>query len=296
MAYILSGFADEAHKELSEQIRIFKKLGISFIEMRGVDGKNVSDLTPSEAKEIKKKLDDNGMFVSAVGSPCGKMQINDDFSAHLDKFKRTVELANILGTQKMRMFSFFIPQDEPASNFKSKVMEYLNAFLENAENVTLYHENEKDIYGDTAERCREIYYTFYGKIKLIFDPSNFIQCGEDTLRAYDLLDNGVDYFHIKDARKDGTVVLPGRGEGHVAKILEMAYSDDKKMFLSIEPHLRIFSGFTDLQAKQDLKNEIAFNSGEEAFEAAANALKEILIKMELKECTNCEGSFKKWKK
>lgn len=37
----ISGFADEIDPSLDKQIEVIKKLGISHIEMRGVDGKGL---------------------------------------------------------------------------------------------------------------------------------------------------------------------------------------------------------------------------------------------------------------
>ena len=59
----LCAFADEADPSLDGQIEALKANGISLLEIRGVDGKNISTVTPEEAKEIKKKLDDNGISV-----------------------------------------------------------------------------------------------------------------------------------------------------------------------------------------------------------------------------------------
>ncbi len=39
----LAGFADEISPDLSLQIEVFKKLGITHFELRGVAGKNVLD-------------------------------------------------------------------------------------------------------------------------------------------------------------------------------------------------------------------------------------------------------------
>ena len=51
----LCAFADEADPQLDGQIEALKANGISLLEIRGVDGKNISQITPAEAKEIKNK-------------------------------------------------------------------------------------------------------------------------------------------------------------------------------------------------------------------------------------------------
>ena len=104
---ILSAFADEYADGLKEQCEALNKFGIEYIELRGVNGKNVSVLTENEVKEAKKTLDDYGIKVSSIGSPLGKIDINGDLNGHLETAKRVYETAKILGTKNVRMFSFY---------------------------------------------------------------------------------------------------------------------------------------------------------------------------------------------
>ena len=80
---ILSAFADEYADSLKEQCEALDKFDIEYIELRGVNGKNISVLTESEVKEAKKILDDYGIKVSSIGSPLGKIDINGDLNGHL---------------------------------------------------------------------------------------------------------------------------------------------------------------------------------------------------------------------
>lgn len=76
--FLFSAFADEASKDIYEQIAACKENGITHIELRGVGGNNISDFTVEEAKELKKILDENGIGVSSIGSHYGKITIDDD--------------------------------------------------------------------------------------------------------------------------------------------------------------------------------------------------------------------------
>ncbi|NLK99771.1 MAG: TIM barrel protein, partial [Clostridiales bacterium] len=154
---VISGFADEIDSNLVKQITVLKKLNMKHIEMRGVNGKNLVDYSITEAKEIKYQLDAEGISLSSVGSPIGKISITDDFLPHLEKYKHTVELAHLMETPYIRMFSFYIPEGAEYEGFRSKVMEQMGEFVDYAKvnNVTLLHENEKGIYGDNAVHCAE---------------------------------------------------------------------------------------------------------------------------------------------
>ena len=122
---VLTGFADEIDASLDNQIRVLKKLHMSYVEMRGVDGRSFVDYSEAEAKEIRKRLDDNGISLSAIGSPLGKIRITDDFAPHMELYKHTVELAHIMGTPNIRMFSFYGTEKEAPAVYREEVMNRL---------------------------------------------------------------------------------------------------------------------------------------------------------------------------
>ena len=68
---ILTGFADEIAGDLTTQMEVIRKLSMNHIEMRGVDGGNLIFHTPEKVTEIKSRLDENGIRLSALGSPLG---------------------------------------------------------------------------------------------------------------------------------------------------------------------------------------------------------------------------------
>ncbi len=270
--FTYSAFADEISPDLNTQISVLKKYNINHIEARGIDGKNISDYTVAEIKEVKKVLDDNGFRLSALGSPIGKIQITDDFAPELDKFKNTLDLAAELDTKYIRMFSFFMDTVR-AAEYRDEVLERWNRYLEAAKGypVMLLHENEKGIYGDTAQRCYDLLTTLNSPmLRATFDPANFVQCGEDTLQAYELLKDYVEYMHIKDAlASTGEVVPSGYGDGNVKAILDALKAKNWDGFLSFEPHLADFAGFSDLEENAEKKEK---RSGEETFDIAYQAL------------------------
>lgn len=273
-------FADEASPNIDEQIVAMRKNGLQGLEIRNVDGTNISKITIDKAKEVRKKMDDAGLVVWSMGSPIGKINIEgDDFAAHLEECKHTIELANILGAENLRMFSFYMPKDKNPDDYKNEVIDRLGKFVEVAKGsgVDLCHENEKGIYGDIAVRCLEILKAV-PELKGVFDPANFIQCGQDTLEAWDMLKSYIKYFHVKDAFSDSSVVPAGKGEGK----LDIIVPDYIKMGgtnFTIEPHLSVFKGLDDLEQEgqeSKLATRYVFKSNEEAFDAACDAFKAIL--------------------
>ena len=273
----ISGFADEIDADLKKQIEVLKKLKMSHVEMRGVGGKGLVEYSAAEAKEIKNQLDAGGIRLSSVGSPIGKILITDDFLPHLELYKHTVEIAHIMETKNIRMFSFFMPEGQSYEPYRGRVTEQLGQFVDYAKSadVVLLHENEKDIYGDTAPRCLELMEAFYGDhFKAVFDFANFVQCRQDTFEAYEMLKPYIAYIHIKDALwEDASVVPAGMGDGNVEAILKMLKAAGYQGFLSLEPHLSDFEGFSALEQNASQKKKL---SGEEAFTLAHESLMKIL--------------------
>jgi len=277
---LLSCFADEIDMDLGKQIEVLKKLDIHHVEMRGVNGKGLVEYSINEAKEIKKQLDEEGIRLSSVGSPIGKIKITDDFAPHMELYKHTVEIAHLMDAPYIRMFSFFMPENEIYAPYRGKVMDQLGQFVDyaKASQTILLHENEKDIYGDVADRCLEIMKEFYGDhFKAVFDFANFVQCKQNTLEAYEMLKSYIAYIHVKDALwSDASVVPAGMGDGHVEEILKTLKAGGYQGFLSLEPHLSDFAGFDALEQNASQKKKM---SGEEAFTLAYESLKKILEKI-----------------
>jgi len=282
--YLISGFADEIAQELTTQLENLKKLDMHYMEMRGVDGNNLIFHTPEKVKEIKERLDAAGVALSALGSPLGKIGIDDPFEKHFEEFKVAVEIAHKMDCRNIRMFSFYVPEGK-GKEYKGKVFERLGQFSDYAKenNVVLLHENEKGIYGEKAAECKEIMDAFRGEhFKAIFDFANFVQADQDTLEAYELLEEDIAYIHVKDAIKaTGQVVPAGMGDGNVEAILKKLYANGFCGYLSLEPHLFNFTGFAGLE-----KGESSIGggpakvlSGEEAFALAHESLQKILMKM-----------------
>lgn len=274
--FTLAAFADEAGSDVEVQIRALQENGVPCLEIRGVGDKNVTDLTVDEAKELKKRLDDAGISVWSIGSPLGKISVGDEFAPHLDTFKHTLELSRVLGAGNIRMFSFFCPKGE-AAYCRDIVFERLHQFCAAAQGsgITLCHENEKGIYGDTADRCLDILQNFPA-IKAVYDPANFLQCGEDTIRAWELLEPYIAYMHVKDVREDGVVVPAGQGHGRIPELLER-YEKIGGQVLTLEPHLAVFKGLDALENGEKTKiGEFEYPSQRDAFDAAVNALKGLL--------------------
>ena len=275
-------FADEASPRIDEQIKAMVRNGLQGLEIRNVDGENVSAISLDKAREVRKKLDDAGLITWSIGSPLGKIDIEKaSFEEHLDSLRHTLEVASVLGAKNIRMFSFFIPAGKDPAIFRNQVMDRLHRMVEVSagSGIALCHENEKGIYGDVATRCLDVL-TEVPELHGVFDPANFVQCGQDTLEAWEMLKDRINYMHIKDALfSDSSVVPAGKGDGHVGEVLH-AFLAKGGCDMTVEPHLAVFDGLKGLERKGDRSivggGNYVFSSNDEAFDAACSALKALL--------------------
>ncbi len=287
----ISGFSDEIAEDVETQFQVLRKLHMNYFDPRGIDGKSISDLSDAEVVLLKEKMEACGIRVSSLGSPIGKVYLEEDFEAHFRLFQRTVEIARQLETKYIRIFSFYhTPQPDmkgetynasevewPAQE-RAEVLDRLHRMVEYArqQDVVLLHENEKEIYGDTADRCLDLMRELgCGHFRAVFDPANFVQCGQDTREAYEKLKEHIACVHVKDAMlADGTVVPAGRGDGNVAYLLEHLFRNGFEGYLSLEPHLGSFSGLAQLELGNRMMD--LPQGGEGTFTLAYRALEDIL--------------------
>ena len=280
----LYAFADEASKQMGGQIAAMLRNGLDGLEIRGVDGTNVSCISLKKAKKVRKMMDDNGLHVWSIGSPIGKIRLDEDFQAHLECYRHTLDVADILGSENIRLFSFYMPKEEDPALYRQQVIDRIGQILEigRGTGINICHENEKGIYGDTADRCLDLHQSM-PELKGVFDPANYVQCGEDTLRAWEMLKNYIHYLHIKDALPDGSVVPAGKGHGNIAAIIKR-YLTQGGTAMTLEPHLTIFDGLKELEQSGNASgvgSRYVYPSNDAAFDAAVAALKEILQEVKI---------------
>jgi sugar phosphate isomerase/epimerase len=256
----LSAFADEISTDLSEQLNLLASEQITHIDFRGTNGKKVGDLSAKELQETKWTFAQEGITVSCIGSAIGKILITADLKAHFDDVKRAVEIAHTMDTRYIRMFSFHCPEGQDMDGYRGAVIDEIQRYIEYASQagVVLLHENEKHIFGDTVDRCLQLFEACYGpSFRGIFDPANFIYYGIRPYdEAYPRLSRYISYFHIKDAlRIDGkfTNVYAGVGEGQLRELLRHLKEARFVGTLALEPHVKPRSPETFRTAIRALK-------------------------------------------
>lgn len=279
---IISAFADEYDRDPRQQAEFLKSRGVPHIEPRFIGGKNIADLAENEAKEFAALLADHGVSAFAIGSPIGKINLADDFDAHLELAKNCFNNANILGAKNIRSFSFYLRDGQSRDDARAEVIDKLGRLIDlaDAHGLTLCHENEAKIYGESPERCLDILKAFGGKLRCVFDMGNFVLDGHPPFPgAYELLRDYINYFHIKDSMSVGAIVPPGCGEANIKEILaaHKAYTG-ADIVVTLEPHLETFDGLNKLVGKT-FENPYKFKTPKIAFSTALDKLEAIIAEI-----------------
>lgn len=245
--FTISAFADEISPDPHVQIDVLKSCGVRHIEFRSILGTNVLALSDLQIQEFKALLDQNGFKLSAIGSPIGKIRIDEPFAPHLERFQRAIDLCQVFGTPNIRIFSYYPPENFAGdwSPWRTEVLDRMTRKCERAAQagVRLIHENEHRIYGDDPVRVVDLMSTLsktFAKttIGCAYDPANFVYCGFDPWDGWQLTKDWTIHFHIKDwqpGAKHGSI--PGEGEGRIPEVIADAVQRGYTGFATMEPHL-----------------------------------------------------------
>ena len=240
--WTLSGFSDEISPDFETQCALVTKLGLTHLELRSAWGANVLDLDDEQLGMATKILAAHDLRVSSIGSPIGKISVDDDFEPHLRRMRHAAEVARHFDARYIRIFSFFIRDGDDPDDHRDEVLRRMRALAEVAEqaDVVLLHENEKDIYGDIPRRCLDLVESVGSPhLRVAWDAANFVQVGVRPFdEGYALLRPHLEYMQIKDAvLATGEVVTSGRGDGQLVETLRALRDDGFDGFFSLEPHL-----------------------------------------------------------
>ena len=247
MTWTLSAFADEAAEDIDGQIRATLAAGLKLIDLRNVNGHNISALPLDLAEQVRQKLAAANLGVGMLGSPLGKIDITEDFQIDVKKLEHLAKLADLFHCRKIRVFSYFNKSDKPMYEWAAESLRRLGALKELAVKLGLqiYHENERHIFGDKLWQIETIARTLRdpapagkpGAFGMVFDFDNYNQTQEDPWNAWQRLHDYTDAFHMKDSDPNCQHTPIGTGAGRARDILSDAIKRGWSGHIANEPHL-----------------------------------------------------------
>ena len=243
--FTLSAFADEISADPQQQIDVLKCCGVRHIELRSILKTNVLDLTDLQVAEFKSLLARHDFHLSAIGSPIGKIKIDEPFAPHLKRFQRAIELCRVFGTRNIRIFSYYLAEGGAWEDWRREVLDRMAAKINLAEKagVRLVHENEHGIYGEDPERVKDLMESVLAHADIanfaaVYDPANYVHGGFDPWKGWQLTKQWTVHFHIKDwVHGDKHGCLASEGQGRIAEVMADAVARKYSGFATLEPHL-----------------------------------------------------------
>ena len=287
---IISGFTDEVSDDLDVQIRALKELGWNHIDLRTVDGKNVSTLSDDEFARVHRKLEENGITIACFGSTVANWgrEVNSDLERDLEELRTSIRHMQTAGVRYIRIMSYKVNEPEPlGSPMEEQVITGIRKIAEIAEDngVVCLHENCQTWGGQSHEHCLRLLEAIDSPaLRLIYDTGNPVSMKDvrgndpyyyqDSYLFYDRVKDFVDYIHIKDAvveNDEPRYVFPGEGGGRVREILKSVAEERPGLPISIEPHVAVVFHDPSVQASFKERWSSFIDYGKQAVRVAEEA-------------------------
>lgn len=239
---------DEISSNLSKAVEVAKDLNLECVELRGIWGKNVKDLTDSDVGKIRNLVQAADMEVACIASPFFKCHITNDeeIREHLQFLPRLVEIAKSLDTNLVRIFAFW--RAGTLEQYWSQVIERLREAVDicSSEGVILALENEHATLIGTGLEVRRIVETINSRsLRITWDPGNAFCAGEIPYpNGYREARAHMVHMHVKDALLDASTkkcrfVTVGKGEIDYERQFRALLDDQYEGCVSIETHYQL---------------------------------------------------------
>lgn len=210
---------DEIAESLDQALRLIKGYHLEWCELRQLWGKNVMSLSSDELARARKLIQKFNLKVSQIGSPIFKYDlpqmpasrwgIRDTFRANYtdddtDKLlRKAFRLARFLGTNKVRVFSYWRVEDpEKAYPY---VCDRLARAAEMARQngILLTIENEHECNISTGKELSRILRDINSPyLRGTWDPANAAVQGEIPYPdGYSEVRRLIEHLHVKDLRR-----------------------------------------------------------------------------------------------
>jgi L-ribulose-5-phosphate 3-epimerase len=254
---------DEITQDLEKACQIASgDFGLSWIELRSMWNKNVTELNPKQIEDAQKILEEHKLRVTDIASPLfktdwpgaprsSKSESRDQFRADFDAsaqdelLERCVRLAKSFKTDRIRCFDYWRLDDQKP--YRAAINAKLQRAAERCakENLILLLENEMSCNTATGEESAAVLKAIPGSnFMLNWDPGNAEAIGSTPYPGgYQLLPKQrIGHCHCKDVvrKPDGKYEWAPVGGGVVDWVgqLQALRRDGFHYGLSLETHWR----------------------------------------------------------
>ena len=251
----LTGFADEASRDLEKQIAATQELGWTAISARMIGDKNIHEMPDDDFARAADRLDEAGIRIVEFGSLIANWgkTIDSDFDLTLAEIDRAIPRMKRLNTPLVRVMSYAQApwgEDQHEEERFRRLREIVKRFKDAG--LTAAHENCMNWGGFSANHSLRLVEEVPG-LKLVFDTGNPVfqrdrskpepYPWQDPLEFWRSVKEHVVHIHVKDCfnpLRDGVepdYTMPGEGGAMVGEILKDALDHGYNGLIAIEPHV-----------------------------------------------------------
>jgi sugar phosphate isomerase/epimerase len=248
--------SDEVSQDLPVIRAFVREFGLSGIELRSFAGRAFRDLSNEDVAAIRGAANDEGWKIFGCSTPVFKCALDDAkaIAEHREIFKRSLEVAQALNANLLRIFTFLRQPDALEPQRLARVKEHLLGLVEIARGsgVRLGIENEHSCLTGTVQEMTAILDGLpVETVGAIWDPCNVLYVHDVPPPApADILQLAPRLFHlhVKDAVRrapatNGGLIAVGTPVGlgevnwraHLQALRQCGYAG----FFSVETHWRL---------------------------------------------------------
>ena len=244
-----TGIGDEGCRSLKGQISLHKALGWKSLEIRTIDGMNISNMPERDFEKAVEILQNENMKVTGFASAIANWSrpVTGNFETDRKDLLRSAPRMHRLGCSFLRIMSY--TQGEATylqwQNEAIKRIRELSLMAED-QGIILIHENCDGWASLRAENLQILLEEIPSNaLKIVFDMGNPRAHGhpkEDVWFFLRACEDRIVHIHIKDCYLDQSAepvhCFPGEGECYVREIISyMIKQRNYSGYLSIEPHM-----------------------------------------------------------
>ncbi|MFA4044951.1 MAG: hypothetical protein HZRFUVUK_001759 [Candidatus Fervidibacterota bacterium] len=245
----LSFISDEASQDFAVAVQIAKEFNLDGLELRSVWEKAPHELSDEEVKLIAKMLKDASLQCPCIASPFFKCDFGDEeqYRQHIQILRRCIQVAHELGTNLIRVFTFWRKEGEQPSWDAIADMFSEPIRIAESEGVILGIENEPSTNATNAAKVAELLSIIdHPNVKAVWDPGNDVFDPDREVPypdGYERIKGLIVHVHLKDGvwvAEEGRFEPVPLGEGEVDYVgqLRALKQDNYSGWLSLETHYR----------------------------------------------------------
>lgn len=285
--FSIAVITDEISQDLAIAAALVKEFGGSALEIRSVWEKSPHEFDADDIRRIRQIAADHGLRICGIASPFYKCTFGNakEEKQHLDILRRCIAVAHALGTNLIRVFTFWRqPGPPPWEQITEKFQEPIR--LAETEDMILGVENDPSTMGANAQQVAQFLSLInHPRLRCVWDPGNELWEGEPHAAfpdGYEALNPWIVHVQLKDfqrtAEGKAEAVRLRTGDADYAGQFKALKADGYSGYLSLETHWRVRR-----EIPEDLlhrpKGSVFSFGGEEATRLCLQSLREMLAQV-----------------